>query len=47
MPDYPNLQNQTPCHLLTSAISCCLRAAIIYLYRTQFNVRDNSMSTHK
>jgi|GEM_PF-1692284 len=47
MPDYPNPQNQTPCHLLARDISSCLHAVIMDLYRTQFNVRDNSMSTHK
>jgi len=47
MPDYPNLENQTPCQLLARAALCGLCAAIMDLYRTQFNVRDNSMSTHK
>jgi len=47
MPDYPNPQNQTPCPLLAKAASCRPRAAIMELYRTLFNVRNNSMNTHK
>jgi len=47
MPDDPNPQNQTPRPLLAKAASCSPYAAIMDLYRTLFNVRNNSMSTHK